>query len=49
MPRVTKLAVTSTSTVFEPRTTATAATLFAGFLDGAAFGTDGSHVHCLGW
>ena len=39
VPRVVKFCVTSTSTVFEPRTSATATTDFPGFRDGAAFGT----------
>ena len=41
---MTKLGVTSSSAVSEPRTTATATTHFSIFLDGAAFaahGTDG--------
>ena len=41
-PRVTKLGVTTTSAVSKPRTPATTATGFAGFLDGAAFGTCGT-------
>ena len=36
------LGVTSTSTCSEPRTTATAATMFSRFRDDAAFGTDGT-------
>ena len=42
VPRVLKIDVTSTSAVSEPRTAATAATSFAGFLDGAAFGAYGT-------
>ena len=37
-----KLGVTSTSTVSEPSTTATAATSFPGFGDDAAFGAGGT-------
>ena len=37
VPRLIKFGVTSTSTVSEPRTTATTATAFSRFLDGAAF------------
>ena len=37
MPRVIKVCGTCNSTVFEPRTTATATTIFARFLDDAAF------------
>ena len=43
VPRVRQLGVPSTSTVSEPRTTATATTSFARFLDGTtfeAYGTD---------
>ena len=40
IPRVIKLGVASTSTVSEPRTTATAATNFPGFRDDAACGAD---------
>ena len=50
VPRVIKLGVTSTSTVSEPRTTATAATNFPRFRDDAAFGaygTDGRR--CDNW
>ena len=36
-----KVCVSCTSAVFEPRTTVTATTRFAGFLDGAAFGARG--------
>ena len=36
VPRVIELGVTSTSTVFEPRTTVSATTSFARFLDDAA-------------
>ena len=46
VPRVTKLGVTSTSAVSEPRTTATTTTTFPRFRDGAAFGAygiDGRH------
>ena len=39
VPSVFKLSVTCASAFFKPRTTATATTAFAGFLDGAAFGT----------
>ena len=39
---MTKLGVTSTSTVSEPRTTATATTDFSRFSDDAAFGTCGT-------
>ena len=50
VPRVIKLlGVTSTSAVSEPRTTATAATPFARFPDGGAFGaygTDGRRRDC---
>ena len=42
VPRVIKLGVTSTSTVPEPRTTATAATDFHRFRDDAAFGAYGT-------
>ena len=48
VPRVTKLGVTSTSAVSEPRTTATATTNFSRFCDDAAFGaygTDGRRRH----
>ena len=38
VPRAAKLDVTSTSAVSEPRTSASAATDFARFSDGAAFG-----------
>ena len=38
VPRATKVCVTCTSAAFEPRTTVTATTRFAGFLDGAALG-----------
>ena len=38
VPRVIKFGVTNISAVSEPRTTATAATNFPGFRDGAAFG-----------
>ena len=38
IPRMTKLGVTSTSAVSEPRTTVTTATNFPRFLDDAAFG-----------
>ena len=44
VPRVIKLCVTSTSTVSEPRTAATATTAFPRLSDGAtfaAYGTDG--------
>ena len=49
VPCVIKLAVTSRSAVSEPRTTATTATIFPGFRDGAAFGayeTDGRRRGC---
>ena len=39
---MTQFCVPSTSTISEPRTTATTTTGFAGFLDGTAFGTYGS-------
>ena len=39
VPCVVKLDVTSTSAVSEPRTTATATTVFPRFRDGAAFAT----------
>ena len=39
VPRVTKVWIAGTSTTPEPRTAATATTEFAGFADGAAFGT----------
>ena len=42
VPRVVKFCVTSTSAVFEPRTSATAATPFARFRDGAASGAYGN-------
>ena len=42
VPRVIKLAVTHTSAVSEPRTTATATTAFPRFPDGATFGTYGT-------
>ena len=48
VPRVMKLGVTSTSAVFEPRTTATATTSFARFRDGAAFGADGTNGRRFG-
>ena len=49
VPRVIELAVTSTSAVSEPRTTATAATDFPRFRDDAAFRayrTDGPRRSC---
>ena len=49
VPRVIKLAVTSTSAVSEPRTTATTATYFPGFRNDPAFGayeTDGRRRSC---
>ena len=49
VPRAIKLAVTSTSTGSEPRTTATAATASPRFRDGAtfgAYGTDGCRRDC---
>ena len=42
VPRVIEFGVTSTSTVSEPRTTATATTSFPGFGDDAAFGAGGT-------
>ena len=42
VPRVIMFHISSTSTVFEPRTAATATTSFAGFLDGAAFEANGT-------
>jgi len=42
VPRVLKSYVTSTSAVFEPGTSATTATQFTRFRDGAAFGAYGS-------
>ena len=42
VPRVTKLGVTSTSAVSEPRTTATTASDFPRFSDGATFGAHGT-------
>ena len=42
VPRVAKFCVTYTSTVSEPRTSATATTAFAGFPDAAASGTYGT-------
>ena len=39
VPRVFKIGVTSSSAVSEPRTTATATTVFPRFRDGAAFAT----------
>ena len=42
VPRVIKIGVASTSTVSEPRTTATAATTFPRFRDDAAFGANGT-------
>ena len=50
VPRVIELGVVSTSAVSEPRTTATATTPFARFLDGTAFGThraDGGRRPCV--
>ena len=43
VPRVMKLGVTSFSAVSEPRTTATATTVFSRFFDGAAFATNGTY------
>ena len=42
LPRVTKVCVDCTSTVFKPRTSSTATTSFARFRDDAAFGTYGA-------
>ena len=42
VPRVMKLDVTSTSAVSEPRTAATATTVFPGFPNGAAFAAYGT-------
>ena len=42
VPRVLKVFVTCTSTVFEPRTTVSATTSFARFLDDTAFGAYGT-------
>ena len=42
VPRVTKVCVNKTSTVFEPRTTVSATTRFARFLDDTAFGAYGT-------
>ena len=42
VPRVIKVCVTSTSAVFEPRTTVSATTSFARFLDDAALGAYGT-------
>ena len=42
VPRVLKVFVTCTSTVFEPRTTVSATTSFARFRDDAAFGAYGT-------
>ena len=42
VPRVMELGVASSSAVSEPRTTATAATAFPRFLDGAAFAAYGT-------
>ena len=41
VPRVIKIWVTSTSAIVEPRTAATAATSFPGFLHGATYGAYG--------
>ena len=46
VPRVMKLGVTSTSAVFEPRTTATATTSFARFFDDTAFGAYDAGGRC---
>ena len=46
VPRVIKFGVTGTSAVSEPRTTATTATIFPGFRDGAAFGAYGTDGRC---
>ena len=48
MPRVTKLGVTSTSAVSEPRTTVPAATDFSRFRDHTAFETGSTHYRRLG-
>ena len=51
-PRVLSVRVTAGATVFEPSTTGSATTEFAGFLDDSAFGTYGSdsrHRHCWCW
>ena len=42
VPRVIKVCVTCSSAVFEPRTTVSATTSFAGFLDDAALGAYGT-------
>ena len=42
VPRVMNLGATRTSTVSEPRTTATTTTNFTGFRDDAAFGAYGT-------
>ena len=42
VPRVTDFGVTDTSAVSEPRTSATTTTVFARFIDGAAFEACGS-------
>ena len=50
VPRVIRVCVVSTSAVFEPRTSATATTSLARFVDGAAFGTYGTvHRCCSCW
>ena len=51
VPRVLKFCVARTSTDFEPRTSATTTTAFAGFPDGAACGARGNDCRrrvCVG-
>jgi len=46
---VIKVGVTSTSTLFEPRTSSTATTGFAGFLDGNTVEAWKNDHRCCGW
>ena len=48
VPRVTKVWVSRSSTVFEPRTSSTATTTFARFRDGSAFDAYGTARRCHG-